>query len=101
MTRDYASAHADAITRQGLDPFIALLDFIGAEYDTYNTGGWNMVTYWQATETQYVGIGAGCIVAYDGDYRTPCVQPLDPYAEPIACPCRVCCDQEGTVLAEF
>lgn len=101
MNGDYASAHADAVTDQGLDPFIALLTFIGAEFDTYNTGGWNMVTYWQATDTQYIGIGAGCIVAYDGDYRTPCTQSPDPYAEPIRCACRACSDQEGTILAEY
>ena len=94
MTGDYASAHAEAVTDQGLDPFNALLTFIGAEFDTYNTGGWNMVTYWQATDTQYVGIGAGCIVAYDGDYRTPCNGSMD-------CACRACSGQEGTVLAEY
>ena len=94
MTSDYASRHADAVTDQGLDPFIALLTFIGAEFDTYNTGGWTMVTYWQATDTQYVGIGAGCIVAYDGDYRTPC-------SDSLGCACRACSGQEGTVLAEY
>ena len=101
MNSDYTTRHADAVTDQGLDPFIALLTFIGAEFETYNTGGWTMVTYWQATDSQYIGIGAGCIVAYDGDYRTPCVQSPDPYAEPIRCACLGCSDQQGTLLAEY
>jgi hypothetical protein len=94
MTSDYASAHNEAVKDQGLEPFIALLTFIGAEFDTLNTGGWCMVTYWQATDTQYIGIGAGCIVAYDGDYRTPCT-------DSTGCACLACSDSQGTVLAEY
>jgi len=96
---DYRLACLETTTEQGLDPFIALLDVLGVDYEVTAGGGFGVTLRASLGDEGHLVMGYGIMEKHSVSYYDPCV--FNPYDDEPMCECKYCVDSGGIVITTY